>query len=146
MLFRSCQNSEKPVLLTRDAIDLVAEHMGEEMLLSRQLCLMASMPQLIKIFRAVYYPKVLTLSQPLVQVAEILHKFGLSYPVGVVTVVGEQILVARAGKIVAMDLAKTLYTPLSIWRGEAAGMIAAYNMYNPNNFSDASVSAIFAKP
>ena len=100
--------------------------------------------QMQKILRAVYYPKMLLLSQSLVQVAEVLHKFTLSYPVSIVTLYSGQILVAKDGKVKAVPVEKSGYSPMTIWSGELAAKIVALNLYNPNDFVAATVAAIFA--
>ena len=139
----ACKNVEKPTLLTRDGVDLIATSGLEPLLMNEQLCLFAPLASIQKIFRAVYYPKVILLSQPLMQIAEALHKFTLSYPVSIITLHNEQILVAKNGNVSAIPIEKTAYTPLTIWMGEAASKIAAFNLYNPNQFKNATVAALF---
>lgn len=129
-------------LLARDSIDLIADNNPEKLLMNENLILFASMPQLQKLLKAVYYPKVLLLSQPLMQMAEILHKFTLSYPVAIITFNNGQILMAENGLVRAVDLAKSGYSALTIWSGELAAKIVALNLYNPNNFLDATTTAI----
>ena len=139
----ACRKSERMILATRDAIELLAENEPEKLLMNENLILLASMPQLQKIFRAVYYPKVLTLSQSLMQVAEALHKFTLSYPIAIITLHNGQILVAEAGVVKAVPLAKSGYSPIEFWNGELAAKIVAMNLYNPNSFTGATLDAIF---
>ena len=140
----ACQNSEKPLLITRDSVDLLTAEITEKTLMNESLMIFASMAQLQKLFRAVYYPKVLLLSQSLVQVAEALHKFTLSYPVSIITLHDGQILVAKNGVVNVVPLEKSEYSPLTIWNGELAAKIAALNLYNPNNFLAATTAALFA--
>lgn len=135
--------SEKMTLITRDAVDLLAENSPEKVLMNENLILLASMAQLQKILRAVYYPKMLLLSQSLMQVAEVLHKFTLSYPVSVITLHNGQILVASSGTVKALSLEKTNYTPMSFWSGEVASKIVAMNLFNPNKIIEASVCGIY---
>ena len=142
----ACGFAEKPLLITRDSVDCLAENQPERALMNENLIFLATMPQLIKIFRAVYYPKMILLSQSLVQVAETLHKFTLSYPVSIITLHSGQILLAKNGEIIAVPLEKTNYTPLSVWQGELAAKIVAMNLYNPDQFLDATISAIFSAP
>ena len=139
----ACDFAEKPLILTRDAVDLVAENATEKTLMNSNLILMASMPQMMKILRAVYYPKVLLLSQSLMQVAEVLHKFTLSYPVSVMTLHNGQILVAKNGEVKVVELEKSGYAPMMFWQGEMASKILAMNLYNPDNFLKATVAAIY---
>lgn len=139
----ACQNAEKPIIVTRDAVDLITEGQLDRILMNENLILMASLAQLQKVFRTVYYPKVLLLSQSLMQVVEALHKFTLSYPVAIATLHGGQILIARNGKVLAVPLEKTNYSPLSLWNGEVAAKIMALNLYNPNNFLKATLVSLF---
>ena len=139
----ACQSSEKPLLITRDTVDLVAEGQTERILMNENIIVLASMAQLQKFFRAVYYPKMLLLSQPLLQVAETIHKFTLSYPVSIITLHDGQILMAKNGVVNVAPLEKTGYSPLSMWDGKLAAKIMALNLYNPNNFLKATVAAIF---
>jgi len=135
---------EVPTLVTRDAVDLVAEYKPELMLMNSNVAFFASMPQLIKLFRAVYYPKMLLLSQSLIQVADALHKFTLSYPAKIVTLHAEQILVAEDGVVKAVPLAKSGYLPVTFWNGELAAKIVALSLFNPNKFMNATLCAIFS--
>ena len=139
----ACQSSEKPVLITRDAVDLVSENGPDKLLLNGNMNVFGSLAQMQKLLRAVYYPKMLLLSQSLVQVVEVLHKFTLSYPVGIVTLHNGQILVARDGTIKAVPLESSGYSPIMIWNGELAAKIVAINLYNPNDFVYATVAAIY---
>lgn len=141
----ACESSDRPMLITRDSVDLVAENGPDRLLMNDQLILMGSLAQLQKILRAVYYPKMLLLSQSLVQVAEVLHKFTLSYPAKIVTLHSGQILVATNGVVKAVPLEESGYSPIMIWSGELAAKIVAVNMFNPDRFIDATVTAIFQK-
>lgn len=136
--------AEKSVVLTRDAVDVFIENRPEYNLMNENLIYFASMAQLQKLLKAVYYPKMLLLSQSLVSVADILHKFTLSYPVSMITLHNEQILVAKNGIVKAVKLEKSGYSPIMIWQGELAAKIVALNLYNPNRFIDATISGIFS--
>lgn len=138
----ACESSDRPLLITRDSVDLVAENGPERLLMNEQLAIMGSLAQLQKILRAVYYPKMLLLSQSLVQVTEVLHKFTLSYPAKIVTLHNGQILVAVNGTVKAVPLDKSGYSPIMVWSGELAAKIVAVNMFNPDRFIDATVTAI----
>lgn len=139
----ACENSDTPLLITRDSVDAVAENITNTLLMNEKLVLFASVAQLMKLLRAVYYPKILLMSQSLVQVTEVLHKFTLSYPVDIVTLHNGQILVADNGEVAAIPLEKTGYSPMTMWGGELAAKIAAFNLYNPDNFIKATICAIF---
>lgn len=133
-----------PMLITRDAVDLIIDHKPESILSNPQITFFASMPQLQKLFRAVYYPKMLLLSQSLVQVSDALHKFTLSYPTNIITLHNEQILIAKNGEVKAVPLEKSGFVPLTFWNGELAAKITVLNLFNPDNFVDATICAIFS--
>lgn len=139
----ACKVSEKSTLITRDAIDLVAENEPEKLLMNENIILFGSLAQMQKLLRSVYYPKMLLLSQSLIQVVEVSHKFTLSYPVSLVTLHSGQILVAKNGIVKAVPLEKSGYSPMMIWNGELAAKIVAINLYNPDNFVKATVAAIY---
>lgn len=142
-LASACANSEKPLFLTRDTVDLLAEENLEDILLKPDIYFFLSMPQLQKLLHAIYYPKMLTLSMSLTQILEVLHKFTLSYPTNIITLCNGQILIAQNGKVVAVPLEKTGYSPIMIWSEEFVSKILALNLYNPDNFIKASVAGIF---
>ena len=139
----ACTNTTKPTLITRDTVDLITAKNPELLLMNENIHLFASLASLQKLFRAVYYPKVILLTQPLMQIAEALHKFTLSYPVSIITFHDGQVVIAKNGNVSAAPLEKTDYSALTFWFGEAAGKIAAYNLFNPNNFEEATISALF---
>ena len=138
------KTSSRSTLITRDIIDLIADHDPESVLNNSQIIFFASMPQLIKLFRAIYYPRVLLLSQSLVQVADALHKFTLSYPTKIITLHSDQILIAAEGEIRAIPLAKSSYAPFNFWNGELAAKIVVLNLFNPDNFLDATITGIMS--
>lgn len=142
-LQNALKNTEKMTLITRDSVDMLAENAPERTLMNENLIIMASLAQLTKLLRAVYYPKMLLMSSSLVQVAEVLHKFTLSYPISIVTLHNGQIMVASSGVVKAMPLDKSGYSPVSIWSGDLAAKIVAMNLYNPNRFIEATISALF---
>ena len=136
----ACRSTEKMTLITRDSVDLLTDNTPERWLMNENMVVMASVTQLAKILRAVYYPKVLLMSSSLVQVAEILHKFTLSYPIGLITLHNGQVLVAHNGSVKAISLSD--YSPMAFWSGEAAAKIVGMNLYNPNQLIEATVAAL----
>lgn len=136
------KSSEKMTLITRDAVDLLTDNAPDRWLMNENIRIMASMAQLMKLLRAVYYPKMILMSSSLVQVSDVLHKFTLSYPVGIVTLHNGQVLVAENGTVKAVDLARTGCTALSFWSGEVAGKIIGMNLYNPSKFIEATMCAV----
>ena len=139
------KTTEKITLITRDAVDLLSEETSEKILMNENLIIFASDLQLSKLLRAVYYPKMLLASQSLIQVAEVLHKFTLSYPTAIITLQNEQILIAKNGNVKAVAINESGFMPFTIWNGELAAKIMALNLYNPNDFIKATTSAIFSK-
>lgn len=142
-ILNACKKSEKSILITRDAVDLMTDNINETCLMNENLIFFASIAQLQKLLRAIYYPKMLLLSQSLVQVSEVLHKFTLSYPVSIITLHNEQILIAKNGNVKAVPVVKSGYSPMMLFQGELAAKILVLNLFNPNNFIDATVAAIF---
>ncbi len=138
------KSSEKTTLITRDAVDLLADNTPERWLMNENVVIIASVMQLQKVLRAVYYPKMLLASSSLIQVAEILHKFTLSYPVSIVTLHSGQVLIATRGVVKSVALEKTNYLPINVWNGEMAAKIAGMNLYNPSDFIGAAIAAIVA--
>lgn len=138
-------NSDKPIILTRDAVDLAAEENTERILMRENLTIFGATAQWQKVLKSVYYPKMLTLSQSLVQVAEVFHKFTLSYPTQVIILHEGQILISKNGVVKVVPLEKTGFSPLTIWGGEAAAKIMALNLYNPDKFVESSAAALFSR-
>ena len=133
-----------PAILTRDTIDLLNPEMTD-LIERKNLIIIASLLQLQKLFRAIYYPRVLLLSQPLMPIIETLHKFTLSYEnLTLLTFHDGKIIVGNRGKIVTIPIENTTYSPISLWSGTLASKVAAYNLWNPQKPLDATVSAVFA--
>jgi hypothetical protein len=139
----ACVSAEKPLLITRDAVDLIAESNPEKILEKESVIILASMAQLQKLLHAALYPKMILLSMPLMQIVEILHKFTLSYPLTVVTFHGGNIIVAKDGIVNSVSLEQTSYSPLTLWTGDLAAKIVLLNLYNPNNYLAATTAALF---
>lgn len=115
------RNSDRPVVITRDAIDLVKN--APEMLVNRpNTLLVLSFAQLQKLFQAVYYPKVLTFSMQLLQLVEAVHKFTITYPITLAVLHKDTIIVAHGGQVTTTPWG----SPLLIWRGTTATKAAAY--------------------
>ena len=114
------------LVITRDAIDLVKN--SSEVIVNRpNTLLVISFAQLQKLFRSVYYPKVLTFSIQLMQLVEALHKFTITYPVTIAVLHRETMIVAHGG-----DVTTTPWdSPMLIWRGNTAARAAVYWSWNP---------------
>lgn len=136
------KDSEKMLLLTRDAIDVLVDNMPERWLMNENVMILASIAQLQKLLRSVYYPKMLLMSSSLIQIADVLHKFTLSYPVEITTLHNGQVIVAKNGIVKAVALEKAGYSPIMFWNGEVASKIVGMNLYNPSKFIEATIDAI----
>lgn len=135
------KDNTAPTLLTRDAVDLIAP-IAQDIIERPQITFVASLAQLQKLFHALYYPKMLTLSMPLLQLIETLHKFTLSYSCTITTFHEGKIIVASSGNITTTPIENTKYTPLSLWSGTLAANIAAFNLYNPKKSLAATTAAL----
>lgn len=123
--------------LTRDAVDLMKASFPD--LLEREKTLfVVSFAQLQKIFHSVYYPKVLTFTMQLAQLADALHKFTVTYPVTIATLHKEHLLLAHDGQIISMEWGN----PLQIWRGITATKMATYLLWNGSKPLEALATSI----
>ena len=126
-----------PLVLTRDAIDLVAA--SHPQLLERPDTLfVASFAQVQKLLTSVYYPKMLTFSMQLLQLVDVLHKFTITYPTVVVTLHKDNLVIAHGGHVVTQQWAN----PMLLWRGEAAAHIASWYLWSPRQPLHAAATAI----
>ena len=130
------------LVLARDSLDALAPEAGN-WLNRDHLIIVASLLQLQKLLRAIYYPRMIMLSQPLVPALETLHKFTLSYPVTLCTFhQGHQIITAHQGQVITTPLELTTYSPLTLWSGQLAANILALNLYNPGHPLEATTAAL----
>lgn len=120
--------TNKPVVLTRDAIDLV-QNSFPRILDNPNVVFVASFAQIQRIFRAVYYPKVLTFSMQLAQFVEVLHKFTVTYPVTVSVLHADHMIVARGGEVITQPWENAM----KIWRGDTATKAASYLLWTTEN-------------
>jgi len=137
--------SDKLVVLTRDAVDALAES-ANEFIERDNLVVVASLVQIQKLLHALLYPKMVMLSQPIFPVIETLHKFTLSYKTTILTFHQGQIIVAFNGEVVTIPIEKTSFSPLSLWAGTLACKVAALNLWNPNESLEATATAIMWRP
>lgn len=135
------ESAPSPLVITRDSVDLLAPEAATW--LSRQnTFVVASMAQLQKLFRAIYYPRMILLTQPLLPVIETLHKFTLTYPATLVTLHQDNIIVATAGNVTTTSIHDTDYSPIALWSGQFAAKILMFNLYNPGHALAASTAAV----
>lgn len=138
-----CRAYAGPLVIARDSLDLLTTN-ASSLVMRPHTTLVASLAQLQKLFRALYYPKMLLLTAPLMSVVEALHKFTLSYPVTLLTLHEGQILTAAGGEVVSTPLGDTDYSPLGLWNGELATRVAAYQIFCPEQELAATTAAILA--
>ncbi len=136
------KNTTTSLYLTRDTVDLVAPD-ATDWIEQENINLIASLVQLQKLFRAVYFPKMLLLSQPILPVIEALHKFTLSYPCCITTFHAGQIITAYDGQVITTPIKNTSYSPISLWNGQLAANIATLNLYNPGKILESSAAGIY---
>lgn len=129
------------LVLARDSVDLLTPE-AHRWITRQNTIILASMAQLQNLFRAVYYPRMILLSQPLIPAIETLHKFTLTYPVTILTFHQENIIVAYGGEVSTTRLDVTDYSPISLWSGQLAAKITALNLYNPGHPFAATTAAI----
>ena len=131
-----------PALLTRDTLDLVSSD-ANTFIENENLMILGSLIQLQKLFRALYYPKMILLSSPLVPIIEALHKFTLTYPVSILTFHDGKILTAKDGNIISTEISKTEYSPISLWDGRLAARTAVFTLFNPKKPLKSLNAALF---
>ena len=128
-----------PITLTRDAIDLIKN--SPQALAERpKTTLVASFAQLQKLFQSVYYPKVLTFSMQLSQLVEAVHKFTITYPITIVVLHKDHVVIAHDGEVVTTEWEN----PMAIWRGNTAAKVATYQLWSPAKPLEATSTAIIA--
>lgn len=130
-----------PLVIARDAVELIAPE-ASNFFTRGDLTIVASLGSLQKLFRALYYPRPILLSQPIFPVIETLHKFTLTYPIAILTFHDGKIIAASSGNVATVDIDKTKYTPLSLWNGEIAASIAAYSIFNKNKRLDSLLASL----
>jgi ADP-dependent NAD(P)H-hydrate dehydratase / NAD(P)H-hydrate epimerase len=131
------QSYAGPLVISRDAVDLVKN--AAELLVDRpNTVLVVSFAQLQKLFQSVYYPKVLTFSMQLTNFVEAVHKFTITYPVTLVVLHKDTLVIAHAGEVVSQPWDN----PMLIWRGSVAANAAAYWLWSPAKPLEAIASSI----
>lgn len=123
--------------LTRDAVDLVRRS-APQMVDRPHTLYVVSFAQLQKLFQDVYYPKILTFRMQLALLVENVHKFTLSYPVTIMTLHQEHIVIAHDGQVVTMKWG----SPMAIWRGNTAARAASYLLWHKKPIEALAASII----
>lgn len=123
--------------MTRDAVDLVKN--SSRLIVERpETLLVVSFAQLQKLFQGVYYPKMLTFSMHLASFVEALHKFTITYPVGIMVLHREFLVVAHKGEVTTTEW----QNPMAIWRGAVATKAACYWTWNPSKLLQAVTASV----
>lgn len=131
------RNYYKPLVVTRDAIDLVRNN--PSLLVDRpDTLLVASFAQIQKLFSGVYYPKILTFNMQLLQLVDILHKFTVTYPCTIMTLHANMLIIAHSGNVITQDWSE----PMAIWRGTIATQAASYWLWNQSDVLKAAATSI----
>ena len=122
---------DKPIYLMRDAVDAAAADVMNWSLNETPVTLLVTVPQLQKLLRTMYYPKMITLSMPTNQLVETLHKFTLSFEMTIMTFHNEQIIMAQNGEVITASMHDTGFTPINLWDGKAVVDTAILKLWNP---------------
>jgi len=134
---RFLQDYTGQLTITRDAIDLIKN--GSQTIVERpQTLLVISFAQLQKLFQSVYYPKILTFSMQLTSLVEALHKFTITYPVSIMVLHKDYLLVASGGDVTSTEWQNAI----AIWRGTVATKAASYWLWNPSAALQAATASI----
>ncbi len=131
----------RPIIMTRDAVDLLRAGMAQ--ILERSgTTLIVSLAQLQKIFQAVYYPKTILFSMQLATLVETLHKFTITYPVTIVVLHQNHLVVAHEGRVSTTPWDDAMM----IWRGSVATKAGVYWLQNAGKpFEAITASLVTAK-
>ncbi len=121
-------SSTKPLIITRDAVDLV-KNSATTLVERPNTLLVVSFAQLQKLFQSVYYPKILTFSMQLSSLVEAVHKFTITYPVSIAVLHKDYLVVSSAGEVTSTHWENAM----AIWRGQVATRAAVYWLWNPGS-------------
>jgi len=126
-----------PLTITRDAFDLVKNN-AQNIIDRKDTLLVLSFAQIQKLFQYVYYPKVLTFNMQLTNFIEALHKFTITYPVNILVLFKDNLIVASGGEIVT----SSVDNPITIWKGLTATRATAYWIWNPEKPLESIASSL----
>lgn len=135
------QQYDGPLTLTRDAVDLI-KNSSSTIVERPETLLVVSFAQLQKLFQSVYYPKILTFSMQLTSLVEAVHKFTVTYPVTIMVLHKEYLIIAHNGDVTTTEW----QNPMAIWRGSVATKAAAYWLWNQRTPLEAATTSLLEKP
>ena len=117
------------VIMARDTVDLVMDRVADWA--SRDgLTICLSLKQLQKFTQQLYYPRMITMTMPMNQIVEALHKMTLSIPATMITLGDGQIIVAEDGQVVSTPLQDTEWTSVAFWDGRLMARGAVLGIWN----------------
>lgn len=134
---RFTQNYQGSLTITRDAIDLI-RNSSLSLVERPDTLLVLSFAQMQKLFSSVYYPKILTFSMQLAALAEAVHKFTITYPVTLLVLHKDHLIVAHQGNVTSTPWDN----PMAIWRGQVAARAATYWLWNKGTPLEAVAASI----
>ena len=137
--------NDKPVFVVRDGVDVLTPDVMNWSMREAPMTVYATMSQLQKMLRTMYYPKIITLSMPMNQLIETLHKFTLSYALTIVTFHEGQIVVAHDGQVISEDIGDTEYTQISFWDGSLQARAAVLALWNRELASERVIARALLK-
>lgn len=126
-----------PLVITRDAIDLVKND-AKNLVERPNTLLVISMAQLQKMFQSVYYPKIITFSMQLNNLVETLHKFTVTYPIGLLVFHQDHLVVAKDGKVTTT----VCNDPMKMWRGIIATNASVYWLWNEKKLLESVTTSL----
>lgn len=139
VLYEKLLETNLPITITRDAVDLLRAQ-ASVLVQRQQTLLVLSFAQVQKLFQATYYPKVLTFSMQLTSLVEALHKFTISYPIGLIVFHNDQLIVARDGEVSTTPSSNAM----AVWRGNLATRASIYWGWSPGQLFQAATTSLIA--
>lgn len=133
------RTTTKPIILTRDAVDLV-KNSAHALVERPDTLLVVSFAQLQKLFQSVYYPKMLAFSMQLAQLVDALHKFTVTYPVTITVLHKDHVVVAHDGQVTTTPWDNAM----AIWRGSVATTAACYWLWHHTKPLEAVTASLVA--
>lgn len=131
---------EQPLIISRDAVDLLMNVMNE-FIIRDNVLLILSFSQLQKLFQTLYYPIMLVHSMQNIKLVEALHKFTISNQATIAVFHDDLFVIASKGEVTSSQFSH----PTDIWRGKTAAQMACWFMWNPLRPLEAATTAIISK-
>lgn len=135
--FINAVNDSPPIIIARDAIELVSGSFNRLVNLPNAVLVM-SFSQTQKLFRSVFYPTMLLFSMSIPKLVEAMHKFTITYPLTIVLFHQNQLFIAHNGQVVSTDFDKMG----DIWQGILPAKIACWCSWNPQKPLEATACAV----